>query len=185
LSNHLHFSAALLFIRIRSKLLKNNSSFQTKSKESIPHEPHFFKEPSPEGLIEVVDGSVGDGGVLGVEDGGGVHQDVDRRLEGFLSGVEEGLHLVRVRDVSADGDGGAMGRGVDCRDDGVGLGGGAGGGVVDDDLGAEGGEVEGDGTADPAGGAGDDGHPIFQRELRGGGSGRGHGVPEREEAGKM
>ncbi|CAH2072454.1 unnamed protein product [Thlaspi arvense] len=105
----------------------------------------------PEDAIEVFNGSVGDSRVVWIGDPSRVNQDVNRRFEGFLRGVEERLNLARLRDVSAEHDGyrfrstnNAGGR-VDFRGDLIGLSGSA--GVVDDNLRAELGEVSGYGSA--------------------------------------
>ena len=86
-------------------------------------------------------------------DAGVVDQDVEL-AEGLDGGVDDGLRVGGLGDVSVDGDGLAAGLG-DGVDDGVGAG--LAGGVVDDDGGARGGEGLGDGGSDALGGAGNDG----------------------------
>ncbi|XAR68665.1 hypothetical protein NMG60_11003869, partial [Bertholletia excelsa] len=76
-----------------------------------------------EDSVEVVEGRVGEGGVLGIEDAGRIDHDVGLGVESGLGGVEEALNL-----------GGIGYGGVELGCEGVGLGGV--GGVVDDDFGA-------------------------------------------------
>ncbi|XXG65298.1 hypothetical protein AAC387_Pa05g3037 [Persea americana] len=86
-----------------------------------------------EGVVPVLLGGGGEGGVLGVEDAGAVDEDVGLGGEGRLGLVEEGFGL------EGDGAGGGGG-GADLGGEEVGLGGA--GGVVEDEVGAEGSEVE-------------------------------------------
>ena len=121
----------------------------------------------PEDAIEIFKRSVGDGWVFRVKYSGGVDEDAGLCAEEALSRVEEGLHVGRIGDVGSDGDGARRGvgrpgpGGFDLGDNEVGLGGGV-GGVVDDEPRAEGGQVESDGSADPARGPGDYGHAVVE-----------------------
>lgn len=87
---------------------------------------------------------------------------MDRRVEGRFSGLEEGFDLGRIRDVGFNGDGawGVGGGVVDLGGGEICLGGV--GGVIDDEFGAECGQVEGDCFADSTGAAGDDGDSVLE-----------------------
>lgn len=78
------------------------------------------------------------------------------RVDGRFRRVEQRLDLLRIGDISLEGGGADVGGGnwIGLRRV---------GGVVDDDSGAEGGQMEGDGAADPAGCAGDNGDSVFER----------------------
>lgn len=85
-------------------------------------------------------------------------------VEGGLGGVEEGLDLGRVGNIGSDGDGAGRGSriGIDFGGNEVGLSGV--GGVVDDEVGSEGGKMEGYGLPNSSGAASDDGYSILEGE---------------------
>lgn len=66
----------------------------------------------PESFVEILDGSVEEGWVLGIEYAGGVDEDVGLGIEGGFGGFEEGLHLGWIGDVGLDGDGSAAATGT-------------------------------------------------------------------------
>lgn len=115
--------------------------------------------------IEIRDGGGCDGGVVGVDDAGGVDDDVRGRVEGLLGLLEDGADGGRIGYVSAEGNCsgvGGWGGGIDFGGEAVGFGGA--GGEAEGHGSPEGGEMDGDGAADATAGAGHDGYAAVQGE---------------------